>query len=220
MKSTIKWSVVFAYTVGIFIVTPSLPKLISFASSQFSSAGVSHFVLWVEIAIALSLISLAIVFLIKKRKKSAFFLISIGGICLLSFIIYQFLPNPYEFTHIPEYAILSILIVRTLDKNKGLDQSTAQGLALDDNKGRAGDLKKETDIGSGSSRALEKKEEELKYGIIQNSYLLSGIITSMIGAGDEVYQHFIPGRFFTWYDIFLNAVGGVLGLLVYWGIKK
>lgn len=74
--------------------------------------------------------------------------------------------------------------------------------------------------GSGQSIALEKKEEKLKYGIIQNSYLLSGIVTSIIGAGDEVYQHFIPGRFFTWYDIFLNAVGGVLGLLVYWGIKR
>ena len=42
----------------------------------------------------------------------------------------------------------------------------------------------------------------------------------MIGMGDEIYQHFLPGRFFTWYDVFLNFVGGILGLIVYWGLKK
>ena len=116
-------------------------------------------------------------FLFYKRKKSVLFLISIGGIFLLSFIIYQFLPNPYEFTHLPEYAILSILIVRALDKEK-------------------------------------------RSNFIKNSYFLSGLITGIIGTGDEVYQYFLPKRFFTWYDIALNILGGILGILIYWRIKN
>ncbi|MBA7685818.1 hypothetical protein ES703_94246 [subsurface metagenome] len=108
MKVSRMWAVVFFYMVGIFVVTPYLPQLIRVASSQWSSSGVSRFVLGVEIIITLLILTLAIVFLLFKRKKSSLFLISIGAIFLLSFIIYQFIPNPYEFTHLPEYAILSI----------------------------------------------------------------------------------------------------------------
>ncbi len=118
MKITRKWTVVFFYTVGIFVVTPYLPQLIRVASSQWSSSSVSRFVLGVEIAIALIVLTLAVGFLIQKKKKSALFLISVGSIFLLSFLIYQFIPNPYEFTHLPEYAILSMLIIRALDKKK------------------------------------------------------------------------------------------------------
>ena len=177
MKFSGKWVIVCAYTGGIFLVTPYLPQLIRLASSRWSSSGVSRFVLCVEIIIALLILTLAIVFLFYKRKKSVLFLISIGGIFLLSFIIYQFLPNPYEFTHLPEYAILSILIVRALDKEK-------------------------------------------RSNFIKNSYFLSGLITGIIGTGDEVYQYFLPKRFFTWYDIALNILGGILGILIYWRIKN
>ena len=87
MKITRKWAVVFFYTVGIFVVTPYLPQLISVASSQWASSSVSRFVLVVEIATAFLILILAVGFLIKKKKKSALFLISVGGIFLLSFLI-------------------------------------------------------------------------------------------------------------------------------------
>jgi len=180
VKFSGKWGIVCAYTDGIFLFTPYLPKLIRFASSRCSRSGVSRFVLGLEIIIALFILTLAIVFLFYKRKRSVIFLISIGVIFLLSFIIYQFIPNPYEFTHLPEYAILSMLIVR----------------------------------------AIDKKEKEKRTGITKNSYFLTALVTGFIGAGDEVYQYFLPNRAYTWYDIALNILGGILGLLIYWKIKN
>jgi hypothetical protein len=177
LKFSRNWVSVCIYIISIFAVTPYLPQLINFASSQLSSLAVSRFVLGAEIIIALLILTLAIISLFHKNKKSVFFLTSIGGIFLLSFIIYKFLPNPYEFTHLPEYAILSILIVRALDKEK-------------------------------------------RISFIRNYFFLSGLITGAIGTADEVYQHFLPRRYFTWYDIFLNILGGILGLLIYWETKK
>jgi len=180
MKISVKWAIVFVYTIGIFVVTPYLPSLIRFATSRWSSSGVSRFVLGVEIAVGLLTLIVALGFLIHRRKKSALFFASIGGIFLISFLIYQLIPNPYEFTHLPEYAILSMLIIR----------------------------------------AIDKKQKEKGTFIIKNPYLLTALITGLIGAGDEVYQHFLPSRFFTWYDIFLNILGGISGLLIIWGIKR
>ena len=138
---------------------------------------------------ALLILILAVWYLIHRRRKSALFLVSVGGIFLLSFIIYQFIPNPYEFTHLPEYAILSILIIWALDKEK----------------------LKRTDA---------KKEKNIRLTISKNPYFLSAFITGIIGSADEIYQYFLPNRYFTWYDIFLNILGGILGLLVFWGIKR
>ena len=189
MKISGKWTIVCIYTLVLFIVTPYLPRLIQAASSRWTSSGVSRFVLGVEIAIAFLILILALEFLIHRRKKSALFLIFVGGIFLLSFIIYQFIPNPYEFTHLPEYAILSMLILRALDKEKVKSKST-------------------------------EKEENVQSAIIKNSYFLSAVATGIIGTGDEIYQYFLPNRFFTLYDIFLNILGGILGLLIYWRIRK
>ena len=189
MKISRKWALVFFYTVAIFVVTPYLPQLISTASSRWASSSVSRFVLVVEIIIAFLILILAFRFLIQKKKKSALFFISMGGIFLLSFIIYQFIPNPYEFTHLPEYAILSILIVWALDKEK----------------------LKSTDA---------KKEKNIRHTISKNPYFLSAMLTGLIGTVDEIYQYFLPNRFFTLYDILLNILGGILGLLIFWRIKK
>jgi len=46
------------------------------------------------------------------------------------------------------------------------------------------------------------------------------MVTGLIGTADEIYQYFLPNRYFTLYDIFLNILGGILGLLIFWGIKK
>lgn len=189
MKTKWKWIIVSIYTIGLFVATPYLPQLIQAATSRWSKSGVSRFVLGVEIAIALIVIALAIYFLIQKKKKAFLFLISIGCIFLLSFIIYQFIPNPYEFIHLPEYAVLSMLIIWTLDKKKGENKGTQ-----------------------------DRKNHKLK--IIKSSYLLSACITGIMGTIDEIYQHFLPTRHFAWYDILLNILGGILGLLIFWGIKK
>jgi len=146
-------------------------------------------VLGIEIAIALFILAIAAIYLIYRKKRSALFLIYVGSIFLLSFIIYQFIPNPYEFTHLPEYAILSILIIWALDKEK---------------------LK--------GTKA--KKDNNKKLTIGKNPYFLSAMITGIIGTLDEIYQYFLPNRYFTWYDILLNILGGILGLLIFLGIKK
>jgi hypothetical protein len=189
MKISRKWIIVSIYTAGIFAVAPFLPQLIKAASSRWSSSGVKYFVLGVEIAIALLILILAIRFLIYRRKKAVIFFSSVGSIFLLSFLIYQFIPNPYEFTHLPEYAALSMLIVWAVGKEKHRIAGTP-----------------------------EKKK--LKSTIFKNSYFLSGVITSSIGTIDEIYQYFLPNRYFTWYDILLNILGAILGLFIFWGIKR
>ena len=189
MKISAKWVVVGVYTIAIFAATPFLPDLVRLASSRWSSKGVSRFVLSVEISIALLFLVLAAGLLIYGKKRSFLFLTSMVGIFLLSLILYQFLPNPYEFTHLPEYAVLSMLIIWALDKKK---------------------------VGNVSS----EKENIKKSSVINNPYLLSAFATGIVGTGDEIYQHFLPNRYFTVYDIFLNILGGILGLLVFWGIKR
>ena len=61
--------------------------------------------------------------------------------------------------------------------------------------------------------------KQKKVSIIQNSYFYGGLITGLIGTAEEIYQHFLPNRFFNWYDIVLNVVGGILGLLIFWAMK-
>jgi len=257
MKISGKWVIVCIYSIGIFVAVPYLPKLIRFATARWSSSGVSRFVLSVEIVIAFFILSLAIYFLIYKREKSFFFFISICGILLLSIGIYQFLPNPYEFTHLPEYAILSILIVRALEKGKvkvkGLNGEVVRDASGNIESGEDGAIdiskKKKIDGCTGShpnaarnrkkivdsdsvitlnwkkggeihKGILEKKIKDVKFVIMKNHYFLSGLITGLIGTGDEIYQHFLPNRFFNLYDIFLNILGGILGLLIFWRIKQ
>lgn len=70
----------------------------------------------------------------------------------MSFVLYSFLPNPYEFTHLPEYAILSILIMRELDKNIGKGRNPSR-----ENRQIIGN------IGSGKD-----KKENVKSVIIKN----------------------------------------------------
>jgi hypothetical protein len=143
----------------------------------------------VEISIAFVVIVLAVKFIIQKKKKSLIFIFSIGCIFFLSFIIYQFIPNPYEFTHLPEYGVLSFLIMWTLNRRK-------------------------------SKNGESQSRKNLKPKIIRNPCIFSACITGIIGTVDEIYQHFLPNRHFTWYDILLNILGGILGLLIFWGIKR
>jgi len=40
------------------------------------------------------------------------------------------------------------------------------------------------------------------------------LICVVAGAGDEVVQYFLPNRFFTWHDVIVNGVSGILMLFV------
>ena len=46
------------------------------------------------------------------------------------------------------------------------------------------------------------------------AYVAAVVITAALGLGEELIQHVVPGRFFDWQDVRLNALSGVLGLLV------
>jgi carbon starvation protein CstA len=157
--------------------------LIDVASAQWSKSGVSRFVLTVELILAACILILALIFLIKKKKKPVLFLIFLGFIFLLCFVIYLIIPNPYEFTHLPEYALLSILLILALKSGKRFSQKES-----------------------------EKTEKNAPF--LKNPFFLSIVIVSLIGITDEIYQYFLPGRFFTIYDIFLNSLGGFLGTLI------
>jgi len=51
-------------------------------------------------------------------------------------------------------------------------------------------------------------------------YFRSAAITGALGVIDELYQGVLPLRYFGWYDIFLNMLGGLFGLTILWGIIK
>ncbi len=168
----VHWTPVIIYTLFIFIITPFLPKAIRFASTYWPGESVAYFVLGVEVIIAILLMILSGWLFIFHRPKFLRFLSGSGSILTAAFAIYQFLPNLYEFTHLPEYAVLGFLMIRTLR------------------------------------------------GKTERPYLYAFFYTTLIGSVDELYQGFLPSRSLIWYDVILNAMGGVLGLLIFWGFEK
>jgi glycopeptide antibiotics resistance protein len=46
------------------------------------------------------------------------------------------------------------------------------------------------------------------------------VFTTALGTVDELYQGLLVGRSFIWYDILLNGLGGVLGLMIIWGMSR
>ena len=51
-------------------------------------------------------------------------------------------------------------------------------------------------------------------------HLASLCMVSAFGAIDELYQGLLPSRFFTWYDILLDGLGGVLGMALVWEFSR
>ncbi len=109
--------VVGIYIFLLFLATPFLPYLISTASNYSSSESVRKFVLGVEIVIAFLMITLSVYLFIFRRLKFFKYLISISVIITAACMIYLFIPNPYEFTHLPEYAVLGWLLYRSALKH-------------------------------------------------------------------------------------------------------
>ncbi|HUV59725.1 MAG TPA: VanZ family protein [Desulfatiglandales bacterium] len=174
-----RWLLVYGYLLILLVATPYLPLLIRWASSKWQAGSISSFVLGVEIFIGALLIFLVGCVFFFNRKKFPSFIIIIGGLLTSAILFYLFIPNPYELTHLPEYAILSILIMKAIKKQKG--------------------------------------KEKLNDTYI---YFGSGAVTGALGAVDEIYQGLLPLRYFTWYDILLNVIGGLLGLIIFWGVER
>jgi hypothetical protein len=204
------WLPVFLYTAGVFIVTPFLPDLIRAASSRWSSPGVSHFVLRAELFLAALVLAFSGFLLLRRKKRSIFLVLSFSGVFFLSFFIYQYLPNPYEFTHLPEYAILGMLVIKALERK---DRRKADLI-----RNSKESIKRVGGVECGEENKV--RANRITGMLVRNPYFLGGFITGIIGTVDEIYQYFLPNRSFTWYDIFLNALGGILGLLVFWGAKR
>jgi hypothetical protein len=178
---TPRWLAAYGYLLIVLIVTPYLPLLIQCASSRWPAKSISGFVLGVEISIGVLLIILAGAIFLYNRRKFLFFVLAIGGLIIFATLFYLVIPNPYELTHLPEYAILAVLIFHTIKET-----------------GRGG----------------REKANEAYF------YFRSAMITGALGTIDELYQGILPLRYFTWYDIFLNGVGGLLGLTIYWGVNR
>ena len=68
-------------------------------------------------------------------------------------------------------------------------------------------------------QAIKELEGKRREKVSENRvYFQSALITGVLGSIDELYQGVLPMRVFTWYDIFLNMLGGILGLTLFWGI--
>ena len=145
---------------------------------------------------ALLIVSAAALFIYNRRRFVRFLLI-IGGIVAIAVLFYRTKRNPYELTHFPEYAILSILVIQAMKRSKNTPTEKVTGGAE----------------GMVTARAI---------GESLHSYLYCKAlaITVALGAIDELYQGLLPTRYFNVYDILLNGLGGDLGLTFVWGISR
>ena len=105
-----RWLFVYGYLVVLIIATPYLPLLINLARKRWQSGAVSNFFLGAEIALAVLLLSLAIVIYFVNRRKFLPFTLILSGLTAFCYFFYLYNPSPYELTHLPEYAIMSILL--------------------------------------------------------------------------------------------------------------
>jgi hypothetical protein len=125
-----RWLVVYGYLAVLLIATPNLPLVINWARERWQSGSVDGFVLGVEIAIGIALIALAGSIFFLNRGK---FLRCILVICALigaSGLFFFLNPNPYELTHLPEYAVLSILIMGAMREKEAKAGGNVNGAAF------------------------------------------------------------------------------------------
>ena len=189
---------VYGYVLILLVATPYLPSLIQWASSKWPGESVSRFVLGIEISMGILLIVLAGGVFFYNRQKFLRFVLITGGSITVSFLFYRVIPNPYELTHLPEYAILSMLIVRAIKAGEGTNSVQCAGRHY-------------------PSVLLQRGTER---GGANSLYFQSAVFTTALGTVDELYQGLLPSRCFIWYDILLNGLGGILGLTIVWGISK
>jgi len=210
-----RWLLVYGYLLILLVATPYLPLLIRWASSKWQAGSISSFVLGVEIFIGALLIFLVGCVFFFNRKKFPSFILIIGGIIISAILFYLIIPNPYELTHLPEYAILSILIIQAIKKQKGKGKEKLNDIYIYPVRRT-----------SSSDQRWYKRESwvwnrfKTLPKISNRVYFRSAAITGALGVIDELYQGVLPLRYFTWYDIFLNMLGGLLGLTIFWGVNR
>jgi len=199
----------------LLVATPCLPLLIRWASSRWQAGSISSFVLGVEIFIGALLIFLVGCVFFFNRIKFPSFILIIGGIIISAILFHLIIPNPYELTHLPEYAILSILIIQAIKKQKGKGKEKLSDTYI-----------YPVRRFSSSDQRWYKRESlvwnrfKILHKISNRVYFVSGAVTGALGAVDEIYQGLLPLRYFTWYDILLNVIGGLLGLTIFWGLNR
>ena len=194
-----RWLLVYGYVLFILVATPYLPSLIQWASSKWPDASVRGFVLGVEISMGILLIVLAGGIFFYNRQKFLYFLVITGGSILAVSLFYRIVPNPYELTHLPEYGILSVLTMEALKGGEGASREKADGI---------------------DARSHVGAEPEKGVTTFNSLYLRSAVFTTALGTVDELYQGLLPSRSLIWYDVLLNGLGGVLGLMIVWGISR
>jgi len=52
------------------------------------------------------------------------------------------------------------------------------------------------------------------------TYAAALVLSALAGWGDEIIQYYLPGRYFEWRDVGLNAVSALLGLLMTWAFAR
>lgn len=190
---SVRWLLVYAYLAAVFALDPRLPDIIQWASDRWTYESVSLFVLGVEIAIAFLLAVFAGVLAFYNRRAMLPYVLIVGGGIAVSYVFYRyFIPNPYELTHVPEYAVLGALVLPAI---KGLDKSAPPP----------------------SSNPVPKA---LHKGIVRNAYLNSLVFAFTVGLIDELYHGVLPSRYFTYYDLFLNGLGAAMGLALMWALDR
>jgi hypothetical protein len=137
------------------------------------------------------------VFFYNRRKFLRFVLVTGASIAAAS-LFYHIIPNPYELTHLPEYAVLSVLIVRAIRVGEGTNSVQCTGRHY-------------------STVFRLRRTERSGANLL---YFQSAVFTTALGTVDELYQGLLPSRSFIWYDILLNGLGGFLGLTIVWGMTR
>ena len=125
-----RWLVVYGYLVVLIIAIPYLPLLIEWTRARWKSESVAGFVLGVEIAIGIALILLAGSIFFFNRRKFLWCILLISALIGASGLFFFLNPNPYELTHLPEYAILSVLIMGAMREKEAKGEGNVHGPAL------------------------------------------------------------------------------------------
>ncbi len=212
---TPRWLAVYGYLLIVLIATPYLPLLIKWSNSWWPAGSIPIFVLGVEISIGALLIISAGAIIFYNRRKFAFFILIIGGLITSASLFYLIIPNPYELTHLPEYAILGILILHAIKAGERRSREKVNETYFYPVRRLSSSVQRWYGRQSwvwNRFKVLSKPSNRV--------YFRSAVITGGLGTIDELYQGVLPLRYFTWYDILLNGLGGVLGLTLVWGISR
>ena len=227
---TPRWLAVYGYLLIVLIATPYLPLLIQWASSRWSAGSISGFVLGVEISLGVLLIVSAGVIFFHNRRKFPSFALIIGGLIAFASLFYLVIPNPYKLTHLPEYAILGVLILHALKEKRGrtrekVNETYFYPVRMSPSENTSMLCKtvfRFFTLLNFPMGTLFNGVNTCIMALVKSNrvYLRSAMITGVLGTIDELYQGILPLRYFAWRDIVMNGLGGLLGLTIFWALSR